>query len=328
MKCENYPFDLPPAPTDKKRIIISFGENDIEFFKCFPSDEYLGTQYDRNPVQFVIVWDIFLRPYNCEMQFYSPKNQLLVSFPVPKSINVPYTIVDGMVNEWITKEEFVNLQFVFTKGEGFVKSTIPVRLLLSPANKPDYLKVIKPIDIDKLKMVYDGAVSTAVLRFDDEKGWVYDFFSLDGTLKFTLGWIPHDVVQCSEQMLSPNEKMIARANLKVPTTFILPLQTEDGFLVTKSTTEYVNSLEEATFEVWQKNADGSFTAVQPLERSYNSTSITVRLVQPIDGQIRVSCKSARYVPNGNSVLLMSKYSGNAVMNENDLRLATSQGMKE
>lgn len=324
----NLPFDLPPAPTDKKRIVFSFGVSDLEFFKAFPSDDFLGTRYDRNPAQLVIVWDIFLRPYNCEMQIYSPKNQLLVSIPVPKSVNVPYTIIDGMINEWVTKEEFVNFQFVFTKGVHFVKSTLPVRMNLSPANKPDYLKMVKPVEFDRMKLLYDTAVTSAVLRFDESEGWIYDFFSTDGTLRFSLGWIPYDVVRCTEQCLSANEKMIARANIKVPTTFVLPLAVEDGVTVLKSTTDYVNALEDATFEVWRDNGDGSFTEVVPLSKSYNATSIMMTLSEAIVGKIRVSCKSARFIPSDESVLIGSIYSGNGLMNENDKKLFTNQEQKE
>lgn len=323
-----FPFTLPPAPTDKKRIVFSFGESDIEFFKCFPSDDYLGTQYDRNPAQLVIVWDIFLKPYNCEMQIFSPKNQLLVAVPVPKNVNVPYTIIDGMINEWVTKEEFVNFQFVFTRGGEFVKSTLPVRLNLSPANKPTYLKVIKPVEFDRMKDLYDKAVCNAVLRFDDTNGWVYDFFTIDGTLVFSLGWIPHDIVQCVEQRLSPNEKMIARANLRIPSTFVLPLAVTDGTEVTKLLTEYVNTLEDVSFEVWKDNGDGSFSEVTPLSKSYTTTSIKFTLAEAIDGKIRVSCKSARFIPSDDSVLIGSIYSGNGLMSENDEFLFTNQEQKE
>ena len=324
----NLPFDLPPAPTDKKRIVFSFGVSDLEFFKCFPSDDFLGTQYDRNPAQLVIVWDIFLRPYNCEMQFYTPKNQLLVSVPVPKSVNVPYTIIDGMINEWVTKEEYVNVQFVFTRDGQFVKSTLPIRMNLSPANKPDYLKIIKPVEFDRMKLLYDKAVTSAALRFDESDGWIYDFFAEDGTLRFSLGWIPHDVIRATEQCLSANEKMIARANIKVPTTFVLPLAVADGVSVSKDTTAYVNALADATFEVWRDNGDGSFTEVIPTSKSYNATSVNMTLTEAIDGKIRVSCKSARYIPSDESVLLESIYSGNGLMNENDGNLFTNQELKE
>lgn len=324
----NLPFDLPPEPTDKKRIVFSFGVSDLEFFKCFPSDDFLGTQYDRNPAQLVIVWDIFLRPYNCEMQIYTPKNQLLVSVPVPKSVNVPYTIIDGMINEWVTKEEYVNFQFVFTRDGQFVKSTLPIRMNLSPANKPDYLKIIKPSEFNRMKLLYDKAVTSAVLRFDESNGWIYDFFAEDGTFRFSLGWIPQSVVRCTEQCLSANEKMIARANLKVPMTFMLSLAVADGNLVSKVTTDYVNVLEDATFEVWRDNGDGSFDEVVPLSKSYNASSISMALPEAIDGKIRVSCKSSRYIPNDESVLLESVYSGNGLMDESSTNLFTNQEQKE
>lgn len=324
----NLPFDLPPAPTDKKRIVFSFGVSDVEFFKCFPSDDFLGTQYDRNPAQLVIVWDVFLRPYNCEMQFYTPRNQLLLSVPVPKSVNVPYTIIDGMINEWVTKEEYVNVQFVFTKNGQFVKSTLPIRMNLSPANKPDYCKIIKPVEFDRMKLLYDAAITSVSLRYDDVNGWVYDFYSIDGTLKFSLGWIPHDVVQCVEQNLSANEKMLARANLNVPTTFVLPISVDEGTSIIKKTGEYVNSLEDASFEVWKKLSDGAFVEVTPISKSYNTDGVMFDLPEPIDGKVRISCKSARYVPSDDSVLLESVFSGNGIMNENDLKLFTNGGMKE
>lgn len=324
----NLPFDLPPVPTDKKRIVFSFGVSDVEFFKCFPSDDFLGTQYDRNPAQLLIVWDIFLRPYSCELQIFSPKNQLLVAIPIPKSVNVPYTIVDGMINEWVTKEEYVNFQFVFTKGTDFIKSTLPIRMNLSPANKPDYCRLIKPIEFDRMKALYDSAITSSKLIYDDENGWCYNFYSIDGTLQFSLAWIPHDVVQCVEQNFSANEKMVARANIKVPSTFILPLEIADGINITKSLTEYVNSVEDADFTVWKKNDDESFTEVTPLSKSYNSTSIMFTLPNAIDGKIRVSCKSARFVPSDDSVLIGSIYSGNGVMNENDEKLFTDQRQKE
>lgn len=324
----NLPFDLPPAPTDKKRIVFSFGVSDLEFFKCFPSDDFLGTRYDMNPAQLVIVWDIFLRPYNCELQIYSPRNQLLVSMPVPKSVNVPYTIVDGMINEWVTKEEFVNFQFVFTKDGQFVKSTLPVRMNLSPANKPDFMKIIKPVEFDRMKLLYDKAVTSAVLRFADADGWVYDFFAEDGTLRFSLGWIPHDVVRCTEQVLSANEKMIARENIRVPFTFVLPLEETEGTTILRNTTSYINTLVDATFEVWRDNGDGSFTEVIPLSKSYNGTSISMTLSTAVKGKIRVSCKSVRFIPNDDSVLIESVYSGNGLMNENDCALFTSEEQRE
>lgn len=224
----DYPFTVPPAPTDKKRIIFSFGENDSEFFKCFPSDFYLGTQYDVNPAQLMIVWDVFLNPYHCELLIFDPRNQLLVSVPVPKNVNVPYTILDGMLTEWVTREEFVYFQFVFTRDGNFVKSTLPIRMNFSPANKPKYFKLVKPLELDRMKELSDKAVVTASLRFDDANGWTYDFYSLDGTLRFSLGWIPNNVVMCVEQRLSANEKMTARANLNVPTTFVLPVSADEG----------------------------------------------------------------------------------------------------
>jgi len=262
------------------------------------------------------------------MQIFSPKNQLLVSVPVPKSVNVPYTIMDGIINEWVTKEEFVSFQFVFTRDGQFVKSTLPVRLNLSPANKPEYMKIIKPLEFDRMKLLYDKAVTNVALRLDESEGWVYDFFAEDGTLRFSLGWIPHDVVRCAEQNLSANEKMIARANIRVPTTFVLPLSVEDGVVVSKDTSQYVNALEDATFEVWRDNGDGSFTEVSPLAKSYNETSIMMTLSEEVDGKIRVSCRSARFVPSDDSVLLESAYSGNGLMNENDGALFTSEEMRE
>lgn len=323
-----FPFVLPPAPTDKKRIVFSFGESDIEFFKCFPSDDYLGTQFDKNPAQLLIVWDIFLRPYNCELQIFSPKNQLLVAIPVPKNINVPYTIVDGMINEWVTKEEFVKFQFVFTKNGEFVKSTVPVRLNLSPANRPTYQRLIKPSEFDRTKLVFDTAVTNAALRFDEENGWVYDFFTYDGTLAFSLGWIPHDVVRCSDQQLSANEKMIARANIKVPSTFVLTFSVDDGTHIVKDLSDYVNKLEDATFEVWRDNGDGSFTEVTPTTKTYNATQVIFDLVEAIDGKVRISCKSARFVPSDDSKIIGSVFSGNGLMNENDELLFTDQRQKE
>lgn len=323
-----FPFDMPPVPTDKKRIVFSFGTNDSEFFKCFPSDDYLGTRYDRNPAQLVVVWDVFLRPYNCEMQIYSPKNQLLVSIPVPKSATVPYTIVDGMINEWVTKEEFVMFQFVFTKDGEFVKSSIPVRLNLSPANKPDYLKVVKPVEFDRMKLVYDTAIVSAQLRFSMDDGWVYDFFTIDGTRKFSLGWIPYDIIKCTEQVLSANEKMIARANINVPTTFVLSLSIDDGTDVSKDTSQYVNELVDATFEVWRDNGDETFTKVEPLSMSYGKKKVSFTLEEAIDGKVRVSCRSARFVPDDSAVLLESPYSEHGLMSQNDEKLYTNQEMKE
>lgn len=323
-----FPFVLPPEPTDKKRIVFSFGESDIEFFKCFPSDDYLGTQYDKNPAQLLIVWDIFLRPYNCEMQIYNPKMQLLVSVPVPKNINVPYTVLDGMINEWVTKEEFVFFQFVFTKNGEFVKSTVPVRLNLSKAAKPNFQRSVKPIEFDRMKLVYDTAVVSAALRFDNENGWVYDFYTHDGTLAFSLAWVPHDVVRCTEQVLSPNEKMIARANLKIPSTFVLDVTEEDGVQVVKDLSEYVNDLSDVSFEVWKDNGDGSFSEVSVSGKSYDKTKIRFTLDEPILGTVRVQCKSARFVPSDDSVLIGSIFSGNGLMNENDERLFTNQEMKE
>ena len=324
----NFPFDLPPVPTDKKRVVFSFGVSDSEFFKCFPSDNYLGTRYDRNPAQLMIVWDALVRPYNCELLIYNPRDQLLASIPVPKSVNAPYTIIDGMLTEWVTKEEFVKFQFVFTRGGEFVKSTIPINMLFSPANKPDFQRVIKPTDFDKVKVLYDSAVTSAQLRFDDAEGWVYDFYSYDGTLRFSLGWIPHDVVRCSDQDLSINEKMIARANINVPTTFVISFSASDGASIKLSTSSYVNNLEDATFDVWRLNSDGSFTEVVPLSKSYDATSITFELSEPFDGKVRISCKSARFIPSDDSVLLESEYSGNGLMNENDEYLITNAEMRE
>ena len=320
------PFSLPPAPTDKKRIVFSFGVSDAEYFKCFPSDFFLGTQYDRNPAQLVIVWNVFLRPYNCEMQIFDPRGQLLVSVPVPKNINVPYTILDGMINEWVTKEEYVQFQFVFTRDGTFVKSTLPIRMNLSPANK--YFKVIKPVEFDRMKALADTAVVNATLRFSDADGWVYDFFSQDGTLRFSLGWIPHDVVRCSDQRLSANEKMIARANINVPTTFTVPLAVEDGVDISKDVSAYINQLEDASIEVWKDNADGSFTRVTPRLISYNATTITLQLREAILGKIRVQCRSRRFLPNESSVVLGSVFSGNGLMNENDEKLFVNQEVKE
>lgn len=122
--------------------------------------------------------------------------------------------------------------------------------------------------------------------------------------------------------------MIARANIKVPTTFVLPLAVADGVSVSKDTTAYVNALEDATFEVWCDNGDGSFTEVIPTSKSYNATSVNMTLTEAIDGKIRVSCKSARYIPSDESVLLESIYSGNGLMNENDGNLFTNQELKE
>ena len=310
------PFDLPPVPTGKKRIVFSFGVNDNEYFKCFSSDEFLGTRYDRNPAQLLIKWDLFLRPYHCELQIFNPRNQLLTSFPIPKSVNTPYTIVDGMINEWITKEEFVTFQFVFTGNNGeFVKSTLPLRMNLSAANKPDYLKVVRPVDFDRMKEVYDNSIVNAVMRFDENSGWVYDFFSADGTLKFTLDWIPKDVVRSTEQLLTKNEKMVARSNINVPFTFTLPLTVSDGTSVTKSTTTFVNKLEEVTFDVWKQVGEDSFESVNTLSRSYNATSVSVELGEAIDGYIRVSCKSRRFIPSDEGFLIGSGFSGNLVMNE-------------
>ena len=322
------PFALPPAPTDKKRIVFSFGVSDAEYFKCFPSDLFLGAQYDRNPAQLVIVWDVFLRPYNCELQIFSPRGQLLVAIPVPKNINVPYTILDGMINEWVTKEEYVTFQFVFTRDGNFVKSTLPLKMNLSPANKPAYFKVIKPVEFDRMKELSDTAVVSASLRYSGRDGWIYDFFSQDGTLRFSLGWIPHDVVQCTEQRLSPNEKMIARQNINVPTTFVLPLLITDGINVTKDTSQYINALEDASIEVWRDNGNGSFTQVIPKSVAYSATAVNVNLVNPVNGKIRVQCRSKRFVPSDSSCLIGSIYSGNGVMNENDAKLYVKQEMKE
>ena len=61
-----------------------------------------------------------------------------------------------------------------------------------------------------MKGVYDNSIVSAVMRFDENSGWVYDFFSADGTLKFTLDWIPKDVVRSTEQLLTKNEKMVAK----------------------------------------------------------------------------------------------------------------------
>lgn len=325
----SFPFALPPVPTGKKRIVFSFGVSDNEFFKCFPSDTFLGTRYDRNPVQLLIKWDIFLRPYHCELQIFNPRNQLLISFPIPKSVNIPYTIVDGMINEWVTKEEYVNFQFVFTGDNGeFVKSTLPLRMNLSPANKPEYLKVLKPIDFDRVKDIYDNSITNAVLRFDVESGWVYDFFSFDGTRKFTLCWVPVDVVRASSQLLTDNEKMVARANINVPFTFILPLSVSDGTSVTKVTTTLINKLEEATFEIWKSVGVDSYEAVTPISRAYNATSITFELSEAIDGYVRVSCKSERIIPSDSSFVLGSELSGNLLMNEDWQTAIVEEGGNE
>lgn len=329
MKLKNYSFEVPPAPTDKRRIVFSFGVQDNEFFKCFPSDTFLGTRYDRNPAQLLIVWDALLRPYHCELQIFTPRNQLLVAFPIPKSVSLPYTIVDGMINEWVTKEEYVNFQFVFTKDDGsFVKSTIPVRLELSPANRPEYMKVIKPMEFDRMKVLYDQAIVNAVLRFDEVKGWVYDCFSHDGTLRFSLDWIPKSVVQAVEQELTPNEKMVARANLNVPFTFYLPLSASDGKSIRKSTAKYVNKLEYATFEVWQDNGNGTYSEVTPLNKTYSSSEIRFDLENAVGGYVRVSCKSSRFIPADDSVLLVSTFSGNGAMSESTQRLMTNEVQDE
>lgn len=325
----NIQCEVPPAPTDKKRIVFSFGESDVEFFKCFPSDEYLGTRYDNNPVQLMIVWDPLILPYHCELQILSPSKQLLVSVPVSKQRNVPYTILDGVINGYVTKEEYVYFQFIFTKGTDFVKSTIPVKMLLSKANKPSFSKPLKPYEVDKLKSIFDNAVCKADLRFDSTNGWVYDFYSYDGTLLFSLGWIPHDVVRCSEQLLSANEKMTARQNLKIPSTVVLPISVDDGREVTKVLTEYVNKVEDATFDVWKWNeSEQSWIAIAPLRKSYNDTSISFTLNEPIDGKVRVSFKSTRFVPDGDSVFLTSAYSDNLLMNENDQNYFVNQEIKE
>ena len=324
----NYEFEIPAAPTDKKRIVFSFGESDVEFFKCFPSDNYLGTRYDKNPVQLMILWDPLILPYNCEMQIYSPKNQLLVSVPVPKQRAVPYTILDGIINEYVTKEEYVYFQFVFTKGDEFIKSTLPIRLDLSPANKPVFDKPIKPADFDKLKAIFDTAVVNAVQRFDDVQGWVYDFLSYDGTLRFSLAWIPHSVVTCTEQHFEANEKMVARENLNIPSTFILEFSASEGTTITKKLTDYVNAVEDADFTVWKNTGDGSFEEVIPLHKSYNSTSVSFELAEACDGKVRVSCKSKRYEPNGDAVLIYSPYSGNLLIKEDDKTFMTNGRMKE
>lgn len=307
-------FDIPPAPTDKRRIVFSFDTQDNEFFKCFPSDNFLGTRYDRNPAQLLIVWDIFVQPYHCEMQLFTPRNQLLVSVPIPKTIATPYTIIDGLINEWVTKEEYINIQFVFTRDSGeFVKSTIPIRLELLPANRPEYVKIIKPSEFDRMKVIYDQAISKMLMRFDDVHGWVYDCFSCDGTLLFSLDWIPKGVVRCVGQVFTSNEKMVARSNIDVPFTFVLPLLVSDGTSVTKSITAFINELENATFEVWKDNGDGSFSEVVAVSKSYNATSVSVVLSLAINGYIRVSCKSARIEPDSESLLMESGFSGNVVM---------------
>ena len=327
---KRFPFEFPPAPTDKKRIVFSFGVNDAEFFKCFPSDNFLGTRYDRNPCQFLIVWDIFLRPYHCEMQFYNPRNQLLLAFPVPKSGALPYTIVDGMVNEWVTKEEYVLVQFVFTNDCGeFVKSTIPIRMNLSPANKPNFMRTLKPLEFDRMKTLYDQAITTMVLRYDEVNGWVYDCFSQDGTLRFSLDWIPKNVVRATEQNLTVNEKMVARANINVPFTFTIPFTAADGLNVVKSTSDYVNELKDATFEVWKVVGEDTYYEVHPTEKGYNKTSVFFTLDEEIStGYIRVSCKSMRYLPSDDDVLLESVYSGNAMMDDDNIKLYTNGRLKE
>lgn len=331
MEKNNHPFEIPPLPTDKRRIVFSFAVHDREFFKCFPSDTFLGTRYDRNPAQLLIQWDLFLRPYNCQLQIFNPRGQLLVSFPIAKSINQPWTIVDGMINEWVTKEEYVEFQFVFTKDTGeFVKSTIPVRMEMSPANKPDYMKIVKPTEFDMMKALYDQAIVKMVLRFDEVRGWVYDCFSQDGTLKFSLDWIPAGVVRFVNQVTTPNERMIARENIRVPFTFVLSFIEDDcvqgdagegedpnAFHITKETTKFVNELRDATFEVWKDNGNETFTEVTPISKTYSATGVTAWVDEAFDGYIRVSCRSIRFIPDDEGNLVFSALSGNLVMGEDE-----------
>ena len=325
----NHAFELPEVPTGKRRIVFSFGMHDAEFFKCFPSDYFLGARYDRNPAQLVIVWSALLKQYHCDLQIFNPRNQLLLSFPISKSVNLPYTIVDGMINEWITKEEFVYFQFVFTGNGGeFVKSTLPIRMNFSGANRPDFSRIGKPVDIDKMKVLYDQAVTEAVLRFDAVKGWVYDFFAQDGTLRFSLAWIPANVVRGSAQVLTANEKMTARENLGVTFTFVLPVLVSDGNIVSKSTTAFVDRLINATMEVWKDNGDGSFTEVVPVSKTYSDSGVVVELTNSISGYIRVSCVSRRIVPDEESAFLESGYSGNVIMDENGQEVVVAGGQDE
>ena len=200
---------------------------------------------------------------------------------------------------------------------------------MSKANKPNFSKPLKPYEVDKLKSIFDNAVCSADLRFDNLHGWVYDFYSYDNTLLFSLGWIPHDVVRCSEQVLSANEKMTARQNLNIPSTVILPITVDDGRTITLDLTEYVNKVEDATFDIWEHNVENdSWAAIAPLRKSYNNTSISFTLADPIDGKVRVTFKSTRFAPDGSSVFLCSPYSNNLLMNENDQNYFTNQEIKE